>query len=361
MGLITEVVKIKWNSANKNYYKELGYKYTKMGDEFEVKVEDLSKGSGVKVERECDCCKEKSFISYNSYIKLLKEDGTIYCNKCAKKLYGGEKIRKTKLNKRCNSIAQYILDNFPNKKLEEVWDYERNGDLDPWDIGKGSKIKCWFICQEKDYHESYISTCNNFSNNNRCPFCSNQHGIVHPLDSLGQYVINNYGEEFLWKVWSDRNEISPFECTIGTKQKVWWKCLEGEHEDYLRSCLVSKKCKYNCPECFQYPTRENHPKWNPNLTQEEREKRREGIGIEQWRKEVYERDNYTCQCCGDNKGGNLVAHHLNSYNWDKEHRTDVDNGITLCEECHKQFHKIYGYGNNSKEQFEEYFKNNVDK
>ncbi len=29
------------------------------------------------------------------------------------------------------------------------------------------------------------------------------------------------------------------------------------------------------------------------------------------------------------------------------------NGITLCEKCHDNFHLHYGYGDNTKEQFEE--------
>lgn len=96
--------------------------------------------------------------------------------------------------------------------------------------------------------------------------------------------------------------------------------------------------------------------WNPNITDEEREKRRNGEQI-QWRKDVYERDNYTCQCCGDNKGGNLNAHHLNGFHWDKEHRTDINNGVTLCEKCHKEFHKIYGKRNNTITQFREFLFN----
>lgn len=72
-----------------------------------------------------------------------------------------------------------------------------------------------------------------------------------------------------------------------------------------------------------------------------------------WVKEVYQRDAYTCQCCGK-KGGKLNAHHLDGYNWCVEKRTDVDNGITLCEDCHNDFHDKYGRGNNTKEQFEEY-------
>src|SRR5574344_401289 len=49
----------------------------------------------------------------------------------------------------CNSVAQYILDNFPNKKLEEVWEYDKNGDLDPWNINRGSwKIVVWRVKEE---------------------------------------------------------------------------------------------------------------------------------------------------------------------------------------------------------------------
>ena len=73
-----------------------------------------------------------------------------------------------------------------------------------------------------------------------------------------------------------------------------------------------------------------------------------------WRNKVYKRDNYTCKICGDNTGGNLNAHHINSRNLYPEQRFSVDNGITLCETCHKKFHKKYGYGNNTKKQFKDF-------
>ena len=91
-----------------------------------------------------------------------------------------------------------------------------------------------------------------------------------------------------------------------------------------------------------------------HCSDEEREKGRNIEGIQEWRKGVYKRDNYTCQKCGDNKGGNLVAHHLDGYHWDKEHRTDINNGATLCVCCHKSFHKTYGNHDNTKEQYEEW-------
>lgn len=58
-----------------------------------------------------------------------------------------------------------------------------------------------------------------------------------------------------------------------------------------------------------------------------------------WRKTVFARDNYTCQICGDNQGGNLRAHHIKPYSEYPELRHDVDNGITLCENCHIKLHK----------------------
>lgn len=136
--------------------------------------------------------------------------------------------------------------------------------------------------------------------------------------------------------------------------------------NYCNKEITKKKCEYDKSElhfcnveCMsKYHSiiykGENNPNYNPEITNEERGKGRFGIGIPQWRKEVYKRDKFTCQCCGDNKGGNLNAHHLNGYNFDKEHRTDINNGITLCKTCHKRFHEIYGYGNNTKEQFMEF-------
>lgn len=58
----------------------------------------------------------------------------------------------------------------------------------------------------------------------------------------------------------------------------------------------------------------------------------------QWRTSVLERDNYTCQHCGQ-KGGELNAHHIKPFAEYKELRTELSNGITLCKECHKKEHR----------------------
>lgn len=71
-----------------------------------------------------------------------------------------------------------------------------------------------------------------------------------------------------------------------------------------------------------------------------------------WRQRVYERDSFTCIACGDTRGGNLCAHHITNFSkvagGTEEHA--VYNGITLCENCHKEFHAKYGNMNNDLEQ-----------
>ncbi|MCM3706431.1 HNH endonuclease [Cytobacillus firmus] len=114
---------------------------------------------------------------------------------------------------------------------------------------------------------------------------------------------------------------------------------------------------HGCKECYLENNRgENNVNYNPNKTDEERERGRHIQGYDKWRIAVYDRDRYTCILCGDSRGGNLNAHHLDGYDWCKEKRIDVDNGVTLCESCHFDFHDIYGYGANTRHQFEEFYK-----
>ena len=88
---------------------------------------------------------------------------------------------------------------------------------------------------------------------------------------------------------------------------------------------------------------ENSPNWKSHITPEERAQRRDIAKQKRWSQDVYKRDNYTCQKCGDNKGGNLNAHHIVPHSADRSKAWDVDNGITLCKPCHYGFHNQYGY------------------
>lgn len=98
---------------------------------------------------------------------------------------------------------------------------------------------------------------------------------------------------------------------------------------------------------------ENHYAWKSDMSDEERQLKRKIDGYDEFIRMVLKRDNYTCQHCGS-FSDELNVHHLNGYNWCKEGRLDPNNAITLCDNCHSNFHSHYGKGNNTKEQFEEW-------
>ena len=264
-------------------------------------------------------------------------------------------------------------------------------------INRHSKLDIQCACGEPFKK----TLCNFQQGQTQCPKCGKEKRIEKrrkPFEEIRDYINGENGNGCTLLSTEYINEKTPLliRCACGevfeksfTKfqqgQKQCKKCgydkITGEnHVAYVERFIIQcSQCgkdlepmtkarievtptHFCCPECqniywSKHYGGENNPNWNPNLTEEERIENRDYPEYKQWRKEVYERDNYTCQCCGDNKGGNLEAHHLNGYNWDKDNRTNIDNGITLCKECHKEFHKIYGKKNNTLEQFKEFILN----
>lgn len=82
---------------------------------------------------------------------------------------------------------------------------------------------------------------------------------------------------------------------------------------------------------------ENNHNWKGGITPET-SLIRHSPEYREWRKAVFKRDNYTCQFCGSDRGGNFVAHHIEPFADFPESRFDLNNGITLCQSCHELLH-----------------------
>lgn len=97
----------------------------------------------------------------------------------------------------------------------------------------------------------------------------------------------------------------------------------------------------------------NNPAWKGGVS-DKNSLIRNSSSMVIWRKAVFERDKYSCQKCGDDRGGNLRAHHIKNFATNESLRTDVNNGITLCENCHIEFHHVYGNRHNNEFQLYEW-------
>lgn len=68
---------------------------------------------------------------------------------------------------------------------------------------------------------------------------------------------------------------------------------------------------------------------------DERKLIRHRIEYKTWRTSVFERDDYTCQECGE-RGGELNADHIKPWSLYEELRYSIENGRTLCVRCHRK-------------------------
>lgn len=75
---------------------------------------------------------------------------------------------------------------------------------------------------------------------------------------------------------------------------------------------------------------------NSDLTFRSEPSARQSPELKEWRKAVMLRDGFACKECGSKIG--LCAHHIKHWAKHPDSRFDVENGVTLCTECHTQQH-----------------------
>lgn len=78
----------------------------------------------------------------------------------------------------------------------------------------------------------------------------------------------------------------------------------------------------------------NHWNWKGGITSTQI-KIRNSFEMREWRKAVFERDDYTCQVCGI-RGAYLHADHIKPFYLFPELRFELLNGRTLCAPCHRK-------------------------
>lgn len=108
------------------------------------------------------------------------------------------------------------------------------------------------------------------------------------------------------------------------RKREW---MEGKRKGYKQSKeQIEKRVRRG----------ENHYNWQDGITDKYRSIRRQKAYWE-WRMVVWKRDNFKCQmpdCVGNKR--KLNAHHIITLKENENLKYDINNGITLCEDCHNK-------------------------
>lgn len=87
------------------------------------------------------------------------------------------------------------------------------------------------------------------------------------------------------------------------------------------------------PESPRYMGGDKNNNWKGGITTENN-RIRSSAAYKEWRKTVFAKDDYRCLYCGE-RGGKLEADHILPFAYYPRLRLDINNGQTLCTECHK--------------------------
>lgn len=125
-----------------------------------------------------------------------------------------------------------------------------------------------------------------------------------------------------------------------TKQKIREK-LSGKPTQLTEKGRKSKSDKMKKNQFYKLvknrPKGDKHYNWKGG-TRSEKKIIYDSAEYKQWRKAVFERDNYTCQHCFKRNGNGeiiyLEADHIKPFALYPEFRFDINNGRTLCKPCH---------------------------
>ena len=155
------------------------------------------------------------------------------------------------------------------------------------------------------------------------------------------------------KIEASRRNIK-FAILKNSERKGVFICKQCKTQSVIALCLVNRKkyCSWGCRKLAmrgingpntnggQWMKGENNPNWKGGKSK--KEPLRDIKEMAAWRRQIFARDNYTCQKCNKypKTKNQLNAHHLIPWSINYYTRNLINNGITLCVGCHKKVHKM---------------------
>lgn len=192
--------------------------------------------------------------------------------------------------------GQFKMGNIPTKNWYAVMSGAKGANSFHWKGGK-QKLIC-LSCQNNFYVDPYLKNVAKFCSKK----CNGQYKSLH---------------------------------LIGEKAPRW----EGGLPNCLKcnKKLSNRRLKNNlCHQCFGIKNSgPNNPRWIQDRNMLKREDLRGDALYKRWRREVQNRDGNRCVDCGEIKKGEMEINHIFGWTAYPRLRYEVENGETLCKQCHR--------------------------
>ena len=149
-----------------------------------------------------------------------------------------------------------------NPELAKQWHPHKNGNLTPYDVAPSSNKKAWWKCDKGDDHE-WESPINRISRGGGCSICSGKTVVLsNCLVTLNPELAAE------WHPHKNGN-LTPYDVTISSGKKVWWKCPEGDDHEW-KSAIASRSNGRGCSICrgLKVVTSNSLAKLNPELAKQ---------------------------------------------------------------------------------------------
>ena len=134
-----------------------------------------------------------------------------------------------------------------NPSAAKEWNYEKNGDLRPENVGAGSKKKVWWKCSTCGHEwqtEIYVRQ------NHGCPKCSFKRiGSINSTARDGSRLTDIFPDAVLCWDYEKNHGLRPENMAAKSNKKVWWKCSECGKSWEAAAYTRIKFCRTTCKSC----------------------------------------------------------------------------------------------------------------
>jgi len=120
----------------------------------------------------------------------------------------------------------------------------KNGDLTGDMVTFGTHQKVWWKCPQGPDHEweMTVNERTNSAQQQGCPFCSGKRlSVTNSLIRLHPHVAKEWHPQ-------KNSNLNLEQITVGTHQKVWWKCPDGTDHEW-RTAVRERAAGTGCPFC----------------------------------------------------------------------------------------------------------------